>query len=125
MKWVKRRGGIDPGVPADERRHFEELDLQYDDCDDGLEAELLSKGYSVWETHQLNRRFRKRAQRKYEAFVGGFLCFYELDHEERKIYFEWCDKAQKNYVRIFINPPASFLPDPPRPPSPPPPESSE
>ncbi len=125
MKWVKRKGQIDPNIPPDERRHFEEIDLKYDDCDNGLEGELLIKGYYIWEIHQLDKNFKKKAQRKYEAFIGGFLYYYELDHEERKIFFEWCDKGQKNYVRIFINKPASIIADPPRPPAPPPPESSE
>ncbi|HKO81807.1 MAG TPA: hypothetical protein VJU78_15485 [Chitinophagaceae bacterium] len=124
MKWVYRKGNLG-GIPPDERHHFEEIELQYDDCEDGLEAELRSKGYSVWETHQLNKHFQKKAQRKYEAFVGGFLSFYERDHEARKIFFEWCDKGQKNYVRIFIDGLASLLPNPPDPPGPPPPESSE
>ncbi|MFI5391929.1 MAG: hypothetical protein ACHQYQ_11260 [Bacteriovoracales bacterium] len=57
----------------------------------------------------------------------------QLDH---KIFFEWGkgDKAtdengdplnpDKEYVRIYISPPAGN-PDPPRPPGPPPPESSQ
>ncbi|MGK2864318.1 MAG: hypothetical protein ACSLE0_20470, partial [Chitinophagaceae bacterium] len=87
MKWVKRKGQIDPSIPGDERQHFEELDLEYDDCDNLLEGELLRKGFSVWVKHKLNKDFRKKAQRKYEAFIGGFLYHYELEHEERKIFF--------------------------------------
>lgn len=130
MKWVKRRGTIPPNIPPDERQHFEEIDLITKDCEDDvkdpLKAELSSKGYDLWDRHDFSsKHFKKNAQRKYEAFVGGFLVYYELEHEKRKIFFEWCDKDQKNYVRIFINRPASVIANPPRPPAPPPPESSE
>jgi hypothetical protein len=116
-----------PNVPPEERVHFELIQLENDDCDDGLVDELKGKKFFEWVKEDLNKNLGQNARRKYETFVGGFLTYHEkyVNDLERKIFFEWCHKGHINFVRIFIFRESSVIADPPKPKGPPPPESTE
>lgn len=80
--WTKRKGKVDPNMPQDEKKFFDEIDLKKKDGDPKLEVELNSNGYFEWAKYPLTKHYGKKAQRKYEALVGGFLYFYDMELEQ-------------------------------------------
>jgi hypothetical protein len=101
--WAERIKKMDPDIPEEERSLiYEELPL-YDETGDELIKKLNSLGYKEWVTFPNNdypdplpkRLLEKRkAQRKYEIFCGGFLYFYdeELGKYPEKIAEEYPKK---------------------------------
>src|SRR4030095_2514324 len=97
---------IDPHIPLRERPYvYEELPLK-DETGEELRKILQTWGYEEWVTFPNNdypdplpkRLLKKRkAQRKYEVFVGGFLYFY--DEELGK----YPDKIVQEFPKKFPN----------------------
>jgi hypothetical protein len=164
MKWAKTKKDLDDGnVPSNDRsKCFAEYHAIKVKPDPNNTQKKIAEGQDKdgniiktlfqWVTYDNLDKLKKKVQRKYEIFCGGFLGFYddELIHylgtelkgkvtvgaelidyltgkaADHEIFFEWGkDKknADKIFVTIYLNPPAGN-PDPPSPPAPPPPETS-
>jgi hypothetical protein len=87
MKWSKLTGDL-AGMSGKEIKHFKDYDSIIPDEDpskpEGQKIAVAAKGgnttiLSEWVTyHNLERKnMRKKQQRKYEIFVGGYLSFYD------------------------------------------------
>ena len=163
MRWAKTKKDLDDAdVPPADRgnarfKEYKEIKSEADPDNPGKKRARATDNQGVvttlseWVTYNNLDSLKKKAQRKYEIYCGGFLSFYDdklieyLDKElknkvtvgpelisylksraaDHEIFFEWGDEthADKIFVTIYINPPAGN-PDPPTPPAPPPPETS-
>jgi hypothetical protein len=101
------------------------------------EEEFMQK-FKVWETYDLERKYSRDFQRRYEAFCCGWLEFWDreisLESEKRQLYIKWTqDKNDKNkdililYISKETPPKTETIGgpgDPPVVPPPPPPDQN-
>lgn len=146
--WTQLEEKLDEDeVKKDERERFFKV---YTD-----EAELekdIKKDYNLWATYPdddpLQKPFalKRKAQRRYEIFCGGFIYYHDVEFKkyptgtgfdgkqypdkdfEHYIYFKWLPEGkgnkEKTKVEIYVTKtPEEYNSDPPKPPAPPPPES--
>jgi hypothetical protein len=81
---------------------------------ESLNKQLGSKDFGVWYTEDIPKAGphldrKDRNQKKYEAFVTGYLYFYDTwvnkDENKHDIYFKW----REHQVTVFISPKASAV----------------
>jgi len=102
MKWNIRNGNFPYGTKDSEKNLFEQMDLKYDDGDEGLKKELMGYGFVEWITYPIENkatytedelkaidlysdqvvkapitRRSEVSRRKYEIFCGGFLSYHD------------------------------------------------
>lgn len=70
---------------------------------------LWEKGFRVWLSVKKVPAGYKKARARYEAFVGGYLYFFEkhvskIPKDDRALYFDWGVLNKNNGLTIFINP---------------------
>jgi hypothetical protein len=140
IRWNKRKPDADPDIPASQMGMFrvsEEILITGPGPNGRRRAEAKNGGTVVqtlfeWvEFKPLPTPIRgKKAQRKYEIWVGAYLNF-RTPPKDYEVFFQWDpgDPGPDQSLIIFLSPdpfpPAPpFVADPPSPPAPPPPESS-
>lgn len=82
----------------------------YQEIDDepGL-VYLHKKGFRVWRSVKKVPVKYQNARARYEAFVGGFLYYFEkhvskIPKDNRTLYFDWGVLNKKKELTIFLNP---------------------
>lgn len=87
-----------------------ELHEFYKEIDNKPDLDYLKdRGFAKWLVVEELPKDYKRARARYEAYVGGFLYFFEkhvsnVPDDDRVLYFDWGKINPKAALTIFLNP---------------------
>jgi len=105
-KWLEKLppiGGIHKNIDSEINEFYEELTAKPSLHD------LHEKGFGEWLVKDKLPPGYKRARPRYEAFVAGFLYFFEnhvskIPKDNRVLYFDWGKINKGAELTIFLNP---------------------
>jgi hypothetical protein len=113
MKWAKTKNECDKIRKKwkDAKNLAKDMSYYVQIQDESTLKDLDANGFSIWRAFEkLDKDYtRPRARARYEAFVGGFLYYFEkydskFPKDDRVLYFDWGKINTGAALTIFLNP---------------------
>lgn len=114
MKWLKSKEEIDQIRKRLEKQGINpdaEIDRYYEEMEDKCPVDeyLLKNEFGEWLSTSKVPDNYERSRPKYEAFIGGFLYYFEKHVSPRKndnriLYFDWGKINKKAKLTIYLKP---------------------